>query len=85
MGNTEITSDIISRRLGRAAQSSAYETDEWKNVVEPTESKNSSVGFMVMMMLLFLAVGGGTYFFADSDLSWDDLKLAISRLALFKS
>ena len=85
MGNTEITSDIISRRLGRGAQSSVYETDEPKNVVEVVESEDSSAGFMVMMLVLFLAVGGGTYFFAGSDLSWYELKLAISRLALFRS
>ena len=85
MGNTDITSDIISRRLGQAAQRSAYESDEPQKVVEVAENKNSSTGFMVMMLVLFLAVGGGTYFFAGLDFSWYELKLAISRLALFKS
>ena len=85
VNNNVITSDIISRRLGKAAQSSVYETDEPKDVVEVVERENSSAGFMVMMLLLFLAVGGGTYFFAGSDLSWYEVKLAISRLALFKS
>lgn len=85
MGNTDITSDIISRRLGQAAQRSAYESDEPQKAVEVTENKNSSTGFMVMMLVLFLAVGGGTYFFAGLDISWYEVKLAISRLALFKS
>ena len=89
MDNNSITSDIISRRLGRAAQRPAYEPDEPEDVVEVTEKSNSSAGFMMMMLVLFLAVGAGTFFFADSDFawydSWYDLKLAVSRLSLFKS
>ena len=33
-----------------------------------------SAGFIVKMLVLFVAVGGGTYFFAGSDYSWYELK-----------
>jgi hypothetical protein len=85
MSNNNITTDIISRRLGQVAQRPAYQADEPEDVIEVVESTNSSPGFMIMMLVLFLVVGVGTFFFADSDLSWYDLKLAISRWSPFKS
>ena len=75
---------MISRRLGGAAQRTVYEADPIEDVVEVAESSGSSAGFVVLMLVLFLAVGGGTYFFADSDISLYEIKLAIRNLQLFK-
>ena len=84
MNNSAITSDIISRRLGGAGQRPAYATDDAEDVAVVAESPDSSAGFTVMMLILFLAVGAGTYFFAGSDISWYEIKLAIRNLHLFK-
>ena len=44
-----------------------------------------SAGFMVKMVVLFVAVGGGTYFFDASGFSWYDVKLAIGDLSRFQA
>ena len=77
MNNNAITPDIISRRLGGAMQRPVYEPDQMQAVAKVAESPDSSAGFMVMMFILFLAVGGGTYFFAGSDISMYEVKLTL--------
>ena len=44
-----------------------------------------SAGFIVKMVVLFVAVGGGTYFFDASGFSWYDVKLAIGDLSRFQA
>jgi hypothetical protein len=36
------------------------------------------------MVVLFVAVGGGTYFFDASGFSWYDIKLAVGDLSRFR-
>ena len=43
-----------------------------------------STGFIVKMVVLFVAVGGGTYFFDASGFSWYDVKLAVGDLSRFR-
>ena len=43
-----------------------------------------SAGFIAKMLVLFVAVGGGTYFFEGTDLSWYEVKLAIGDLSQFQ-
>ena len=43
-----------------------------------------SAGFVAKMFVLFLAVGGGTYFFEGPDYSWYELKQTIGDLSQFQ-
>ena len=43
-----------------------------------------SAGFMVKMVVLFVAVGGGTFFFDASGFSWYDVKLVVGDLSRFR-
>ena len=83
--NTSITSDLINRRLGGGGQKTFYEAELPDDVGSGPESASLSGGFMITMLVLFLVVGGGTYFVAGSDYSWYELKHAISGLLQFKS
>ena len=83
--STSISSDLINRRLGGGGQKNFYEPD--LQVVDDGQSEGSgmSAGFMVMMLVLFVAVGGGTYFVAAWDYSWYEIKRDLNGLGLFES
>ena len=63
--STSISSDLINRRLSGAGQKTFYEPDAELAAVEDDQSEGLglSAGFFVKMVVLFVAVGGGTYFF----------------------
>ena len=84
--STSISSDLINRRLSGAGQKAFYEPDVELAAVEDDQSEGLglSTGFIVKMLVLFVAVGGGTYFFDASGFSWYDVKLAIGDLTRFK-
>jgi len=83
---TSISSDLINRRLGGAGQKTFYEPDVELAGVEDDQSEGFglSAGFIVKMVVLFVAVGGGTYFFDGSAFSWYELKLAVGDLSRFR-
>ncbi len=83
--NTSITSDLINRRLGGGGQKTFYEPELSAADDGHSEGSSMSAGFMVMMLVLFVAVGGGTYLVAGSDYSWYELKRDFNGLGLFKS
>jgi hypothetical protein len=82
--SNSISSDLINRRLGGGGQKNFYEPDLL--VVDDSQSEGSdmSAGFVVKMFVLFLAVGGGTYFFEGPDYSWYELKQTIGNLSQFQ-
>jgi hypothetical protein len=84
--STTISSDLINRRLGGGGQKAFYEPEaELPNADEDqSESSGLSAAFMVKMAVLFVAVGGGTYFFDDLGFSWYDVKLVVGDLSRFK-
>lgn len=82
--NTSISSDLINRRLGGGGQKTFYESDLPDVVDDQPEGSSLSAGFVVMMLVLFVAVGGGTYFVAGSDYTWYEFKQAINGLTQFK-
>ena len=84
--STSISSDLINRRLGTAGQKTFYEPDvELADMeAERSEGLGLSAGFMVKMVVLFVAVGGGTFFFDASGFSWYDVKLAVGDLSRFR-
>jgi hypothetical protein len=81
---THISADLINRRLGSGGKSNFYEPDMVEVAEAPAEDSSLSAGFIVKMLVLFVAVGGGTYFFEGSDLSWYDVKLVIGDLSRFQ-
>ncbi len=84
--STSISSDLINRRLSGAGQKTFYEPDVELAAVQDDQSEGSglSAGFLVMMVMLFVAVGGGTYFFDASGFSWYDVKMAVGDLSRFR-
>ena len=52
--------------------------------VEQSEGLGLSAGFIVKMVVLFVAVGGGTFFFDASGFSWYDVKMAVGDLSRFR-
>ena len=84
--STSISSDLINRRLSGAGQKTFYEPDvELADMeAEQAEGLGLSAGFVVKMVVLFVAVGGGTFFFDGSAFSWYELKLAVGDLSRFK-
>ena len=84
--STSISSDLINRRLSGAGQKTFYEPDVGLAAVEDDQSEGSglSAGFVVKMVVLFVAVGGGTFFFDASGFSWYDVKLAVGDLSRFR-
>ncbi|MDP1700025.1 MAG: hypothetical protein Q8L53_03555 [Aestuariivirga sp.] len=82
---TSISSDLINRRLSGAGQKTFYEPDvELADAeFEQSEGMGMSAGFIVKMVVLFVAVGGGTFFFDGSAFSWYELKLAVGDLSRF--
>jgi hypothetical protein len=84
--STSISSDLINRRLGTAGQKTFYEPDVELAGVEDDQSKGLglSTGFVVKMVVLFVAVGGGTYFFDASGFSWYDVKMVFGDLSRFQ-
>jgi hypothetical protein len=84
--STSISSDLINRRLGSAGQKTFYEPDIELADAEDDQSEGLglSAGFIVKMAVLFVAVGGGTFFFDGVDFSWYDVKLAIGDMSRFR-
>ena len=82
--NTSISSDLINRRLGGGGQKTFYEPELSAAYDGQSEASSLSAGFMVMMLALFVAVGGGTYFVAGSDYSWYEFKRDINGLSQFQ-
>lgn len=83
---TSISPDLINRRLAGAGQKSFYEPDAELAGVDDDQSDGEglSAGFIVKLFVLFVAVGGGTFFFDGSAFSWYELKLAVGDLSRFK-
>lgn len=83
---TTISSDLINRRLGGGGQKTFYEPEAELADAEDDQSEASglSAGFMVKMLVLFVAVGGGTFFFDGLGLSWYDVKLVFGDLSRFR-
>lgn len=83
---TSISSDLINRRLSGAGQKTFYEPDvELADAeFEQSEGLGLSAGFIVKMVVLFVAVGGGTYFFDASGFSWYEVKMAVGDLSRFR-
>ena len=82
--STSISSDLINRRLGGGGQKNFYEPDLSAVDDSQSESSGMSAGFVVKMLVLFMAVGGGTYFFEGPDYSWYELKQTIGDLSQFQ-
>ena len=84
--STSISSDLINRRLGRGGQKTFYEPDVEQPDGDDDQSEGSglSAGFIVKMVVLFVAVGGGTYFFDASGFSWYEVKLVVGDLSRFR-
>ena len=82
--NTSITSDLINRRLGGGGQKTFYEPELSAADDGLSEGSSMSAGFVVKMFVLFLAVGGGTYFFEGPDYSWYEIKQAVGDLSQFQ-
>ena len=84
--STSISSELINRRLSGAGQKTFYEPDAELAGVDDEESEGLglSAGFIMKMVVLFVAVGGGTYFFDTSSLSWYDVKMAVGDLSRFR-
>ena len=84
--STSISSDLINRRLGGTGQKTFYQPDVELAAVEDDRSEGIglSTGFIVKMVVLFVAVGSGTYFFDASGFSWYDVKLAVGDLSRFR-
>lgn len=76
MVKNKITSDMINRRLGGGGgwQPPPDEPEGFGDAGE-VESAGSGAGFMAAMFVLFLLVGGGTFYFAGSGLSLDNISL----------
>jgi hypothetical protein len=83
---TSISSDLINRRLGGGGQKAFYVPDVELSDAENAQSEGSglSAGFVATMVVLFVAVGGGTFFFDGLGLSWYDVKLAVGDLSRFR-
>ena len=84
--STSISSDLINRRLSGAGQKTFYEPDLELAAVDDDQSEGSglSAGFVVKMAVLFVAVGGGTFFFDVSGFSWHDVKMVFGDLSRFQ-
>jgi hypothetical protein len=84
--STSISSDLINRRLGGAGRKTFYEPDvaSADAEFEQSEGLGMSAGFVTKMVVLFVAVGGGTFFFDGSAFSWYELKLAVGDLSRFR-
>lgn len=82
--SNSISSDLINRRLGGGGQKSFYEPDLLAVDDGQSEGSGMSAGFVVKMLVLFVTVGGGTYFFEGVDYSWYELKQAIGDLSQFQ-
>ena len=82
--STTISSDLINRRLGGGGQKTFYEPELPTADDEQPEASGLSAAFMVKMVVLFVAVGGGTYFFDGLGLSWYDVKLVVGDLSRFR-
>jgi hypothetical protein len=81
---TSISSDLINRRLGGGGQKTFYEPELSTAEDDQPDASGLSTAFLVKMAVLFVAVGGGTYFFDGLGLSWYDVKLAVGDLSRFR-
>jgi hypothetical protein len=82
-GNS-ISSDLINRRLGSGGQKNFYEPDLQVVNDDQSEGSGMSAGFIIKMLVLFVTVGGGTYFFEGPDYSWYEIKQTIGDLSQFQ-
>ena len=85
--STSISSDLINRRLGGSGQKTFYEPEAERPAAgddDESEGSSLSTGFMVKMVVLFVAVGGGTFFFDGLGISWYDVKLVVGDLSRFR-
>ena len=84
--STSISSDLINRRLSGAGQKTFYQPDIELADVEDDESEGLglSAGFLVKMVVLFVVVGGGTFYFDGLGFSWYDVKLVVGDLSRFR-
>ncbi len=78
---TSISSDLINRRLGGGGQKNFYEPDFQAVDDGQPEGSGMSAGFIIKLLVLFVTVGGGTYFFEGVDYSWYELKQAVGDLS----
>ena len=78
---TSISSDLINRRLGGGGQKNFYEPELQVGDDGQSEGSGMSAGFIVKLLVLFVTVGGGTYFFEGVDYSWYELKHAVGDLS----
>ncbi len=81
---TSISSELINRRLGSGGKGNFYEPEALEVADGQAADSDFSTGFIVKMLVLFIAVGGGTYFFDGTGLSWYEVKLAIGDLSRFQ-
>ncbi len=81
---TGISSDLINRRLGGGGKGDFHEPEVLEIPDGQSGDEGLSAGFIAKMLVLFVAVGGGTYFLADTELSWHEVKLAIGGLSRFQ-
>ncbi len=82
--SNSISSDLINRRLGGGRQKNFYEPDLLAVDDGQSEGSSLSAGFIIKMLVLFVTVGSGTYFFEGSDYSWYEIKQAIGDLSQFQ-
>jgi hypothetical protein len=85
--STSISSDLINRRLGGVGQKTFYEPEAELPAAgdyEESEGSGLSAGFMMTMLILFVAVGGGTFFIDDLGFSWYEIKLMVGDLSRFR-
>lgn len=84
--STSISSDLINRRLSGAGQKTFYQPDVELADIEDEQSEGwgLSGGFILKMVVLFVAVGGGTYFFDGSGFSWYEIKMLFGDLSRFQ-
>ena len=85
--STSISSDLINRRLGGGGKKAFYEPEAELPAAgnyEESEGSGLSAGFMMIMLILFVAVGGGTFYFDGLGISWYEVKLMVGDLSRFR-
>lgn len=81
---TSISSDLINRRLGGGGQKTFYEPELATAEDDQSDGSGLSGGFLAMIAVLFVVVGGGTYFIEGLGLSWYDVELVVGDLKRFR-
>ena len=81
---TSISSDLINRRLGGGGQKVFYEPELATAEEDQSDGSGLSGGFIALIAVVFVAVGGGTYYFESLGLSWYDVELVVGDLSRFR-